>query len=113
MHSLTKTLVPERDEPVDSRSRLDPSLVSTQHCGTAGQKKPIVILRMKPLLKRIGCCRSAVYDKLDKNSPRHDESFPSAVKISSRCVGWIESEINDWLESRVRATRSPAQNSVE
>lgn len=110
MQSLKKTLPAGFNGPAESGFDPDPSLVPHQRSSTDGPKQPIVILRMKQLQARIGIRRSAVYYKLDKNSPHHDPSFPCPVKISARCVGFIEQEVNDWLESRVHAARSPTQN---
>ena len=113
MQSLKKALAPGCDKPAESNFDLDLSLDRHQHHEIDSHKNPIVILRMKQLQERIGIRRSAVYYKLDKNSPHHDPGFPCPVKISSRCIGWIESEINVWLESRIRATRVPAKSSEQ
>jgi prophage regulatory protein len=35
--------------------------------------------------------------------------FPKRVKLSQRAVGWIESEVDAWIEARIRvAGRIPA-----
>nr|ART37181.1 D478 [uncultured bacterium] len=34
--------------------------------------------------------------------------FPRRVKIGVRAVGWLESEVTAWLESRVAASRTAA-----
>ena len=108
MQSLKKTLPAGCNGPAKSGFDPDTSLDPHQRNSTEGMKQPIVILRMKQLQARIGIRRSAVYYKLDKNSPHHDPTFPSPVKISTRCVGWIENEVNEYLESRIRATRNPS-----
>jgi prophage regulatory protein len=30
-------------------------------------------------------------------------NFPKAIPLGERTVGWLESEIDSWIESRVRA----------
>lgn len=34
--------------------------------------------------------------------------FPKRIKISDRATGWIESEIDEWLQKRVDLSRSAA-----
>lgn len=63
-------------------------------------KSPIQILRVPAVLKRIGIGRATLYRWL-----KEDPTFPRPVKIGSHSVGWIEAEINSWLEARIRASR--------
>lgn len=43
---------------------------------------------------RTGLSRSTIYDGMSKGT------FPRAVKLSARAVGWRESDIAAWLDSR-------------
>ncbi|VVE15640.1 hypothetical protein PCO31110_02902 [Pandoraea communis] len=61
---------------------------------------PIRILRLKDVQQRIGISRPTVYRWLDK-----DPSFPKPVSLGSHSIGFVESEIDAWLEARVRASR--------
>jgi len=63
---------------------------------------PIVVLRRKQVEARTGLSRSSIYDKLNPKSPRHDATFPIQVRLGSDAVGWLESEINAWILSRVQ-----------
>lgn len=63
---------------------------------------PLAILRVKQLSARTGLSRSAIYDKLNPKSPRHDPAFPIQVKIGFDAVGWLASEVEVWLASRPR-----------
>lgn len=63
-------------------------------------KSPIQILRVPAVLKRIGIGRATLYRWL-----KEDPTFPQPVKIGSHSVGWVEAEINAWLEARIRASR--------
>ena len=69
-------------------------------------KAPLKMLRLKQVLEYTGLSRSTVYDLLDSKSPRHDPSFPKQIKITECSVAWIESEINDWIESRISKSRA-------
>jgi prophage regulatory protein len=51
------------------------------------------ILRLKTVLDRTGLSRSTLYRKIERGT------FPQQVRISERCIGWDESEINRWLRS--------------
>ncbi len=64
-----------------------------------------VILRRRQVEARTSLSRSAIYDRLDANSPRYDATFPKQVKLGSSSVGWLESEIENWLAARTRASR--------
>jgi prophage regulatory protein len=65
---------------------------------TFSKKEPIRILRRRQLEARLAIGRSTIYDWL-----RSDPTFPRPVKIGCRAVGWVESEINDWLARRMAA----------
>jgi len=52
---------------------------------------PDRILRISAVLKRTGLTRSTLYRKIGKGT------FPRQVAISSRCAGWRESAVNDWM----------------
>lgn len=54
------------------------------------------ILRLSEVIYRTGLARSTIY-KLMKA-----REFPQAVPLMVRTVGWIESEIDDWITSKVR-----------
>ena len=53
-------------------------------------------LRLPEVIERTGLPRSTIYDQMSK------ERFPKPVKIASRAVAWIESEILDWQEANIR-----------
>ena len=64
---------------------------------------PVVVIRLKDVITRTGLSRSAVYDRLDPDSKRHDPSFPSQIRLgaSGRAVGWISNELDGWLQLQV------------
>lgn len=61
------------------------------------------VLKMKDLCEKIKSCRSAAYRRLDKNDSMYDATFPKPIKLGSRSIGFIESEVDVWLLSRSRA----------
>ncbi|MCK5295366.1 MAG: AlpA family transcriptional regulator [Alphaproteobacteria bacterium] len=66
------------------------------------QKHPIKerILRLPEVIKTTGLSRSTIYSHIKK------ELFPKHINLGARCVGWIESEIDDWIQSRIKKSRS-------
>ncbi|MEX5879608.1 helix-turn-helix transcriptional regulator [Proteus vulgaris] len=59
------------------------------------------LLRLDEVLDRTGYSKSWTYKLIDKGE------FPKQVKIGSRSVAFIESEINEWIEQRINNTRRP------
>lgn len=52
------------------------------------------ILRLPEVLQRTGLSRSTIYDWIKK------ENFPKSISLGSKSVGWLESDINFWINSR-------------
>lgn len=57
------------------------------------------ILRLKDLIVHTGLSRSAIYDRMDKKSPRYAEDFPQSFALSGGAVGWFKNEVDAWLEA--------------
>lgn len=55
------------------------------------------VLRMPEVLSRVGLSRSTIW-RLIKN-----KEFPTPIRLGGRAVGWIEEEVEGWIESRSRA----------
>ncbi|WP_116426030.1 helix-turn-helix transcriptional regulator [Pseudomonas citronellolis] len=66
-----------------------------------GERSISRILRLKQLVGLIGLSRSSIYDRMNIKSPRYDETFPRPIKLGKAAVGWIESDICVWIESRI------------
>lgn len=69
-------------------------------------KTALAILRRRQVEARTGFSRSAVYERINPLSPRYDPAFPKPIKLGAKAVGWLESEIDSWIESRISATRN-------
>ena len=57
----------------------------------------IHILRLPQVKKVTGLSRSSIYSLAAAGN------FPKPCKLSERSSGWVESEIEDWLEDRIKA----------
>jgi prophage regulatory protein len=59
------------------------------------------IIRKPDVEAKTGLRRSKI-DILEKRG-----EFPKRVKITEYAVGWVESEVDTWLEQRVARSREP------
>lgn len=66
-------------------------------------KNALVILRRETVETRTGHCRSSIYEMMKDPLSK----FPQSIKISARAVGWLESEINDYIQARIDSSRKP------
>lgn len=57
------------------------------------------ILRLPSVKARIGLSRSTIYQRISENC------FPKPIPLGGRAVGWIESEVDDWLNHQVETSR--------
>jgi prophage regulatory protein len=53
------------------------------------------ILRLKSVLERTGLSPSTLYRKIQLGT------FPKQLRISTRCAGWRESEVDAWVNNPV------------
>lgn len=58
-------------------------------------RKMLPILRMPKLTVATGMGKTKIYELISKNN------FPKPIRLGSdRAVGWLESEIEEWLQER-------------
>jgi prophage regulatory protein len=60
------------------------------------------LLRLPAVMERAGLKRSAVYALVAAGA------FPQPVKLSERCVAWVEAEVSEWISARVAARAKAA-----
>lgn len=61
-------------------------------------------ISVQVVVKRTGCCRSSIYDMLNRRSSRFDASFPRPFKIGRRSL-FVASEIDDWISQQMKEAR--------
>ena len=64
-----------------------------------GSNMATSILRLPDVKKRTGLSRSSIYEFMKQ---RH---FPAQIVLGARCVGWIEGEIDEWIQDRINKSR--------
>jgi prophage regulatory protein len=57
------------------------------------------ILRLPAVMASIGLSRSSIYLRISEGT------FPKPISLGGRAVGWLESEIEVWVEQRIQTTR--------
>ena len=57
-------------------------------------------LRLRQVSQLTGLGRSMIYQM------QAEGRFPQHIKLGERAVGWLESEVRDWLASRIETSRS-------
>ncbi len=57
------------------------------------------LLRLKDVQNKVGLRRDSIYRGIAAGW------FPRGIKISARATGWLESEVDDFIESRIAAAR--------
>jgi prophage regulatory protein len=59
----------------------------------------LTILRLQDVKTRTGLPRSTIYLRMSEGS------FPKPISLGSRSVGWIASEIDDWIVRQIETSR--------
>ena len=67
------------------------------------QQLAIAILRRDAVERLTGLSTTGLYRLI------RDNEFPRPVRVSSRRVGWHQSEVEAWIESRPRAKGEAAK----
>lgn len=57
------------------------------------------ILRLPEVKRSTGLSRSTIYLRIAEGR------FPKPVSLGGRAVGWLEAEVQDWLQRRIDASR--------
>ncbi|RLJ22026.1 AlpA family transcriptional regulator [bacterium endosymbiont of Escarpia laminata] len=62
------------------------------------------ILRLQKVTDLVGLKRSSIYNLMAEGR------FPKPITLGGkRAVGWIDQEVNDWLEQQIEASRKDTQ----
>ncbi len=57
------------------------------------------VLRIRDVQSRTGLSRSTIYQRMS------EDQFPQSIALGGRSIGWVESEINDWILERIETSR--------
>lgn len=57
------------------------------------------IIRLPEVVRRTGLSRSTIYLRMSKGE------FPRSISLGERAVGWLEADIEQWLDERIVAAK--------
>ena len=57
------------------------------------------ILRLPDVKRSTGLSRSTIYLRVAQGT------FPKPVHLGERSVGWLEAEVQEWLQCRIESSR--------
>lgn len=61
------------------------------------------ILRLPAVKARTSLSRSTIYLRISEGR------FPKPISLGGRAVGWIETEIDEWLNQQIESSRKKAR----
>tara|TARA_R110000822_G_scaffold60287_2_gene150160 strand:- start:18446 stop:18673 length:228 start_codon:yes stop_codon:yes gene_type:complete len=64
-----------------------------------------IIIKLPTVKKRCGLSRSSIYKYISENT------FPKPISLGGRSVGWLESEIEGWVEQQISLSRGEHHSS--
>lgn len=56
-------------------------------------KHNATVLRLPEVIAKTGLSRTTIYNRISLNE------FPKPIKLGPRAVGWLNHEINDWIDA--------------
>ena len=57
------------------------------------------IIRLPDVINATGLSRSTIYLRISQSK------FPKPISLGGRAVGWLESEVELWIEEQVNSSR--------
>ena len=67
---------------------------------SGGTNMAITILRLPAVISRTGLSRSTIYLRMAQ------DNFPKPISLGDRAIGWVDIEIETWLEQQIESSRS-------
>jgi prophage regulatory protein len=57
------------------------------------------INRLPTVIEKTGLSRSSIYLRMNKGE------FPQSISLGDRAIGWLEADIEQWLEDKITASK--------
>ena len=58
------------------------------------------IFRLPDVIDQTGLSRSSIYAKIKTGN------FPKPIHLSERSVGWLQDDIDNWIEKRIQISQA-------
>ncbi|MFT5760502.1 MAG: prophage regulatory protein [Alteromonadaceae bacterium] len=62
------------------------------------------IIRLPAVKDQTGLSRSSIYLRMNKGK------FPQSISLGDRAIGWLEEDINQWIEDKIIESKSSVAN---
>jgi prophage regulatory protein len=62
------------------------------------------IMRLKEVTEKTGLAKSTVYNLISQGK------FPKQIDLGARSVGWVDTEIEEWLLAKIELRDSESSN---
>lgn len=59
-----------------------------------------IFLRLPAVSQKTGIGKTSIYQRVKEGT------FPPPIKLGERAVAWVDSEVSEWMASRITASRS-------
>jgi prophage regulatory protein len=61
------------------------------------------ILRLPEVIKRTGLSKSYIYQLINEGT------FPKPISLGVRAKGWVDPEVDAWIDVQIRNSRNPKE----
>ena len=58
------------------------------------------IIRLQEVVESTGLAKSTIYKKMAVSE------FPDSISLGSKAVGWLESDVQKWIEGRIQSSQN-------
>ena len=58
------------------------------------------IIKLPQVVASTGLSRSSIYLRISEGT------FPRQISLGARSIGWIESEVQDWIDAQIKKSRA-------
>ena len=63
----------------------------------------VTILKLPQVMAATGLSRSSIYLRMSEGS------FPRQISLGARSIGWIDSEVQEWISGQIRKSRADSK----
>ncbi len=100
---LAQRAVPERQSVV---SPANPTPVRWDHTEASCGLEDVMFLRLPKVMAVTGLAKTSLYELI------REKSFPPPVRLGTRTVAWVRSEVTQWVAERISSSRAAKPDSV-
>lgn len=84
---------------------VSPAVADASESGHAPVALRGTVLRISEVSELTGISVSMLYEKMNRKSRYYDPTFPKKVSFGARTVGYLQTDIDAWIQQRVSAAK--------